>query len=62
MLTCLQVLRYLYFQRRILHRDISAGNVMYIEEPSVPAQGTAANGSPLHFAKYLLEERCVSRR
>ena len=26
------VLRYLYSQRQILHRDISGGNVLYIEE------------------------------
>ena len=57
-LTCLQVLRCLRFKRRILHRDISIGNVMYIEKPEIPAQMAV---EPLIFAKYLLEERYVCR-
>jgi hypothetical protein len=57
-LTCLQVLRFLRFRHNILHRDISIGNVMYIENREIPAQ----NVEPLVFAKYLLGERYVSRR
>ena len=49
----------LRFKRKILHRDISIRNVMYIESPEIPAQ-TAVE--PLFFAKYLLGERYVSRR
>jgi Fungal protein kinase len=58
-LTCLQVLRCLHFKRGILHRDISAGNVMYVENPEIPAREVV---EPLIFAKYLLDERYVSRR
>jgi hypothetical protein len=34
----LQVLRFLSFKRRILHRDVSVGNMMYIENPEIPEQ------------------------
>ncbi|KAH9985189.1 hypothetical protein BJV74DRAFT_847300 [Russula compacta] len=49
----LEVLRFLRFERGILHRDISVGNVMYIENPEIPAQEAV---EPLIFAKYLLKE------
>jgi hypothetical protein len=59
MLTCLQVLRFLRFKRSILHRDVSFGNIMYIENPEIPDENTVVQ---LFFAKYLLGERYVSRR
>ena len=48
-------MRYLYSKRHVLHRDLSAGNVLYVVDSasrplltppptSVPAQETAANG------------------
>ena len=58
LLTCLQVLRFLRFERKILHRDISVGNVMYIEEPEIPTQNGVER---LFFSKYLLGDRYVSR-
>ena len=68
LLTCLQVLRYLRFNRNVLHRDISAGNVLYIEDPSnrslppntvsVPTEEDApTKGLPLCYAKFLLDKR-----
>jgi hypothetical protein len=32
-LTCLKVLRFLCLEWRILHRDISKGNILHIEQP-----------------------------
>ena len=55
---CLQVLWFLHFKCRVLHRDVSIGNVMYIENPEIPAQEAV---ELLIFAKYLLGERYVSR-
>jgi hypothetical protein len=62
------VLRYLRFERRVLHRDISKGNILYVEDdlpPSTCAQSGEADetigtmGLPLCYIKYLLGERCV---
>ena len=58
LLTCLQVLRFLCFKHRVLHRNVSIGNIMYIENPEIPAQQAV---EPLIFSKYLLGERYVSR-
>ncbi|KAI0290681.1 hypothetical protein BC826DRAFT_970295 [Russula brevipes] len=52
----LEVLRFLRFDRRILHRDVSAGNVMYIENPEIPEENSVVR---LFFAKYLLGESKV---
>ncbi|KAN0139749.1 hypothetical protein V8E53_002411 [Lactarius tabidus] len=54
----LEVLRFLHFRCNILHRDISIGNMMYIENPEIPAQ----NVEPLVFAKYLLGESKVPQK
>ncbi|KIO27832.1 hypothetical protein M407DRAFT_187789 [Tulasnella calospora MUT 4182] len=53
-----EVLRFLRRDRQVLHRDISSGNIMYINPP----QGiTAQKGEVLPvLAKYLLGERYVS--
>ena len=63
------VLRYLRSDRNVLHRDISKGNVLYIEEQTtLPAdagcglQNTEPKEVPLCFIKYLLEERYVINR
>ena len=61
------VLRYLRFERHVLHRDISEGNVLYVEDdiPSSTGAWSGADetvgpeGLPLCFIKYLLGERCV---
>ncbi|KAH9961862.1 hypothetical protein BGW80DRAFT_1357311 [Lactifluus volemus] len=61
----LEVLRYLRLHRKVLHRDISSGNVLYVENSSKrslppnavsvsPAQEAEINGLPLCYAKYLL--------
>jgi hypothetical protein len=68
------VLRYLRFERSILHRDISKGNVLYVEDDLSPSTGTMSDaqdggaskmaqpkGVPLCFVKYLLGERYVER-
>jgi hypothetical protein len=68
----LAVLRYLRFERFILHRDISKGNVMYFEDDPASLTGATSDahsggfnktaGSkevPLCFIKYLLGERYV---
>jgi hypothetical protein len=61
------VLRYLRFNRRVLHRDISKGNILYIEEGTTPPPDAGPGGpkttggkevSPC-FIKYLLGERYV---
>jgi len=67
----LEVLRFLRYKRQILHRDISEGNVMYVEEVmeetssttgavdagSVGVDGINVTGEvPLCFIKYLLRE------
>ena len=62
------VLRYLRFERRVLHRDISNGNVLYVEDNLPPSTGARSGGAdetigpgglPLCYIKYLLGERCV---
>jgi hypothetical protein len=66
----LQVLRYLRLNRNVLHRDISSGNVLYVENSSKrslppntvsvpPGQEAVTNGLPLCYAKYLLGMRYV---
>jgi hypothetical protein len=65
MLTNLQVLRYLRFERNVLHRDISKGNVLYIPEPRSSVLGDqsslalGAEGDSLCFIKCLLGDRYV---
>jgi len=65
-LTCLKVLRFLRLERRILHRDISKGNILYIEQPHnlLPRVGPAPakkgmQGESICFIKCLLGERYV---
>jgi hypothetical protein len=63
------VLRYLRFDRQVLHRDISKGNVLYLEEEATPLLDAETDGPnttepegkevPLCFIKYLLKERCM---
>jgi hypothetical protein len=62
------VLRYLRFERHILHRDISQGNVLYVEDDLPSSTGAWSGGAdemigpeglPLCFIKYILGERCV---
>jgi hypothetical protein len=65
------VLRYLRFERHVLHRDISIGNILYVEDDdddlpsSAGARPGGANetvepeGHTLCFIKYLLGERYV---
>jgi hypothetical protein len=64
----LAVLQYLRFERHVLHRDISKGNILYVEDdlpPSTRARSGGADetigpvGLPLCYIKYLLGERCV---
>jgi hypothetical protein len=64
----LLVLRYLRFERHILHCDISKGNILYVEDDlssSVGSRSGGANetvgpeGLPLCFINYFLGERCV---
>ncbi|KAI0278005.1 hypothetical protein BGY98DRAFT_1097048 [Russula aff. rugulosa BPL654] len=61
----LEVLRYLRLYRKVLHRDISSGNVLYVENSSnrslkpntvsvPPRQEAETNGLPLCYAKYLM--------
>ncbi|KAI0278002.1 hypothetical protein BGY98DRAFT_1078782 [Russula aff. rugulosa BPL654] len=63
----LEVLRYLRLHREVLHRDISSGNVLYVEDSSnrspppnsvsvPPGQEAETNGLPLCYAKYLLRK------
>jgi hypothetical protein len=63
------VLRYLHSESRVLHRDISAGNVLYIADSSGnskanleiagAATATAPTDLPI-FIKYLLHERYLN--
>ncbi|KAI0270149.1 hypothetical protein BGY98DRAFT_1133166, partial [Russula aff. rugulosa BPL654] len=66
----LEVLRYLRLHRKVLHRDISSGNVLYVENSSnrslkpdtckpntvtvLPRQEVETNGLPLCYVKYLM--------
>jgi len=64
MLTNLQVLRYLRFERNVLHRDVSKGNILYIPEPrsSVPGDQSSlalGAGDSLCFIKCLLGDGYV---
>jgi hypothetical protein len=56
--------------RKVLHRDISSGNVLYVENSSnrslklntgsvPPRQEAETNGLPLCYAKYLMGDRYV---
>ncbi|KAI9449081.1 hypothetical protein F5148DRAFT_1379362 [Russula earlei] len=54
----LEVLRYLWLHREVLHRDISSGNMLYVEnslDRSSPPK-TVPLPQDLCFAKYLLGE------
>ena len=63
------MLRYLRFERSVLHRDISKGNILYRPQPNSVAYGphssltfkatAAAERGTLCFIKYLLGERYV---
>ena len=62
------VLRYLRFERHVLHRDISKGNILYVDDnlsSSVGSQSGGGNkmlgpeGLPLCFINYVLGKRCV---
>jgi len=65
------VLQYLRFKCHVLHRDISIGNVLYVEDDLPTSIGTwtggvnevpeavGPEGLPLCFIKYLLGKRCV---
>jgi hypothetical protein len=61
----LPVLRYLRFERNVLHRDISKGNILYIEGDTLSSTGddvpAGSDGKelPLCFIQYLLGKRCV---
>jgi len=66
LLTHFAVLRYLRSNRKVVHRDISKGNVLYLEDPIHPPadtgcglQSTEPKEVPLCFIKYLLHERYV---
>ncbi|KAI0296837.1 hypothetical protein BC826DRAFT_1003237 [Russula brevipes] len=64
----LEVLRYLRVERSILHRDISRGNVLYLNNCPSSSDARSSTGSgganetvepkevPLSFVKYLLGE------
>ena len=65
-LTHFAVLRYLRSNRKVIHCNISKGNVLYLEDPiHSPAdagcglQSTEPKEVPLCFIKYLLHERYV---
>ena len=58
------VLRFLRVKCHILHRDISKGNVLYIEDVESPATDATPESESipredLCFLKYLLSERYV---
>ena len=50
------VLRYLRFNHQVLHRDISKGNMLYLEEVARLLDGEEV---PVCFIKYLLKESYV---
>ncbi|KAG8946852.1 hypothetical protein FRC04_011399 [Tulasnella sp. 424] len=56
----LEVLRFLRVKRQVLHRDISRGNVMFIN-PGTPVPNdiveAAVEKAPFKFVKYILGER-----
>ena len=58
------MLRYLRSDRNVIHRDISKGNVLYLEDPIRPQadpayswKDTEPKEVPLCFIKYHLRER-----
>jgi hypothetical protein len=58
------VLRYLRSDRQVIHRDISKGNVLFIEDQTTPpadvgcgSRSTEPKELHLCFVQYLLEER-----
>jgi hypothetical protein len=62
------VLRYLRFKHHVLHRDISKGNILYIDDNLPPLTCARSGGAdetigpeglPLCYIKYLLGERCA---
>jgi hypothetical protein len=61
------VLRYSRFERHIHHRDISKGNVLYVEDDLPSSTGARSGedetvvpeGLPHCFNEYYLGERCV---
>jgi hypothetical protein len=62
------VLQYLRFERHVLHRDISKGNILYVDDNLPSSTGAWSGGAdeavgpeglPLCFIKYILGERCV---
>ena len=60
LLTCLQVLRYLRRHRKVLHRDISSGNVLYVKNSSNrPLLPPTPAPEELCYVKNLLGERYV---
>jgi ABC-type molybdate transport system ATPase subunit len=52
------VLRYLYFQRNVLHRDISKGNIMIVDSPTI-ASDSKGKHKELCFIKHLQDSRSV---
>ena len=63
------MLRYLRCHRKVLHRDISKGNVLFMggmtatpSDTGAGAQNTERKDVPLCFIKYLLKERYVLNR
>jgi hypothetical protein len=65
MLINLQVLRYLRFERKILHHGISEGNILYVPQRRSVAPGVHSplalddEGDSFSLIKCLLGERCV---
>ncbi|KAH9962319.1 hypothetical protein BGW80DRAFT_1448496 [Lactifluus volemus] len=56
----LQVLRYLRCECKVLHRDVSSGNVLYIENSSLSRdiRSDPRNPNyPIYFARHLLDEK-----
>ena len=60
-LTFISVLRYLRLERRVLHRDISKGNILYVEQPSNSAASLypGIKGESICFIRHLLGERYI---
>jgi serine/threonine protein kinase len=67
-LTHFAVLRYLHSDRNVIHRDISKGNILYLEDPICPPADAGYGWQdaepkevhcPLCFIKYLLCARYV---
>jgi hypothetical protein len=56
--TCDLVLRYLYFQRDVLHRDISRDNILIVDSPAIPSDSKDKH-KELCFIKHLQDSRSV---